>query len=119
MHRIKELDVGAENLKLEYGNLFKLDSTLSKRYNAFLQGVFSIHNSTEGFSIDLRGKSSELKEPLGDFYLTQGRINPYVVVVSPDQLSAPLTDCSFSYREQVLRNSLNPVSYTHLRAHET
>jgi hypothetical protein len=99
---IPERDLSLEGLGLINQGLFPVDGELAKRYNALLKAVFNWDCDLESFRIGKRGLSPEvadyLKEkyptsPLleyGENYLNMRSANRFMVVLSPDQKSAPL-----------------------------
>ena len=88
-------------LTLSYVNFFSLDQVLASRYTSVLQTIFNVTNTRQDFMVDLRGMSPELKQQFGS-YLTMEEINPYTIILSPDQEQAPIIDPRFSFDEQFM-----------------
>ncbi len=96
-----------EKLGLINQGLFPVDGELAQRYNGVLKTVFGLECDVSSFRVDKRGMSPELctyfksKHPErfehGDSYLNIQSANRFMLVVSPDQKSAPLVAPQASY----------------------
>jgi len=109
--RIPKKKFSLEDLGLINQNLFFVDGELARRYHKALKQVFDLECDVDNFRLDKRGLSPELckyfkeKYPerfeYGDNYLNKGSANRFMVVVSPDQKSAPLIAPQASYDDKL------------------
>jgi hypothetical protein len=99
---VNNVKVDIEALSLSYDNLYRPESIIRDRYNSMLSSVFGVQQDLKDFSLDLRGFSSEIAQSKGE-YLNVNDVTPYVVIVSPDQASAPLINGTFSFKEEFMR----------------
>lgn len=98
MHRLIERG-------LMFGNLFRVDSPpLVARYNRALQALTGKQTALAEFHIDISGFSPEIGEELGDpAYLNPRGVNRQFILLSTNQVSAPLLDATFSHSRTILR----------------
>ena len=98
MHRLIERG-------LMFGNLFRVDSSpLVARYNRALQALTGKQTALAEFHIDISGFSPEIGEELGDpAYLNPRGVNRQFILLSTNQVSAPLLDATFSHSRTILR----------------
>ena len=107
---VPERDLDLEKLGLINQNLFHVDGELAVRYNRVLFEVFGYECNVDSFRIDKRGISPDLGQFLrerhpdrvesSDNYLTIGSANPYMIILSPEQKSAPLVMPQASYESK-------------------
>ncbi len=103
------LDV--EKLDLINQDLFQVDGELAQRYLKVLKQVFDLECEVDSFRIDKRGLSPELSEYFnkkdpekfkrGENYLNISAANRYMIVLSPDQKTAPLISPQTSYEDEL------------------
>ena len=98
MHRLIERG-------LMFGNLFRVDSPpLVARYNRALQALTGKQTALAEFHIDISGFSPEIGEELSDpAYLNPRGVNRQFILLSTNQVSAPLLDATFSHSRTILR----------------
>ncbi|WP_386679599.1 DUF6638 family protein [Loktanella sp. R86503] len=98
MHRLIERG-------LMFGNLFRVDSPpLVARYNRALQALTRKQTALAEFHIDISGFSPEIGAELGDpAYLNPRGVNRQFILLSTNQVSAPLLDATFSHSRTILR----------------
>ena len=98
MHRLIERG-------LMFGNLFRVDSpVLVARYNRALQVLTGKQTTLTEFHIDISGFSPEVGEELGDeLYLNPRGVNRQFILLSTDQMTAPLLNATFSHSRTILR----------------
>ncbi|UTH44180.1 DUF6638 family protein [Loktanella salsilacus] len=98
MHRLIERG-------LMFGNLFRVDSPpLVARYNRALQALTGKQTALAAFHIDISGFSPEIGEELSDpAYLNPRGVNRQFILLSTNQVSAPLLDATFSHSRTILR----------------
>ncbi|CAM5776966.1 hypothetical protein LMIY3S_05799 [Labrys miyagiensis] len=91
---------------LMFGNLIEVSSpTMVSRYNAALEKLIGKRTALEEFHIDLSGFSPEIGDELDDIrYLNPEGCNRMFILLSLDQLRAPLLNAQFSTMRSVLRN---------------
>ncbi|MGJ4854198.1 DUF6638 family protein [Labrys sp. La1] len=91
---------------LMFGNLIEVSSpTMVARYNAALEKLIGKRTGLEDFHIDLSGFSPEVGDELDDIrYLNPEGCNRMFILLSLDQLKAPLLNAQFSTMRSVLRN---------------
>jgi len=91
---------------LMFGNLLEVSSpTMIQRYNAALEKLIGKRTALEEFHIDLSGFSPEVGDELDDIrYLNPEGCNRMFILLSMDQLKAPLLNAQFSTMRSVLRN---------------
>lgn len=109
--QIPERNLDLEKLGLVNQDLFHVEGELAVRYNKILKEIFSYECDIDHFRIDKRGTSPEIgkflakkydeKNIAADNYLTIGSANPYMIVISPDQKSAPLIMPHASYEDKL------------------
>lgn len=100
-----------EKLGLINQGLFPVDGELAVRYHEILKKVFDLDCDVASFRVDKRGLSPELskyfKEKYGDRfeygenYLNMRSANQFMIVLSPDQKSAPLVAQQTSYEDEL------------------
>jgi|SRR3989344_3776723 len=108
---IPEGNVDLERLGLINQNLFPVRGKLAVRYNAILKHVFDFDSDIDEFRIDKRGISPEVAKHLkekyperlefGENYLNIGSANRYMIVLSPEQKTAPLVAPQTSYENEL------------------
>jgi len=117
--------VDLEALGLINQGLFPVTGQLARRYNEVLKHVFDLDCDIDSFRVDKRGLSPELAEYMkkkygdriefGENYLNIKSANRYMVVVSPDQKSAPLVFPQTSYEDglydEVYRQARHTIEY--------
>ena len=93
------------NKGLMFGNLFRVDSPpLVARYNRALLSLTGKQTGLGEFHIDISGFSPEIGEELGDpSYLNPRGVNRQFILLSINQVSAPLLDAKFSHSRTILR----------------
>ena len=91
---------------LMFGNLIEVSSpTMVARYNAALEKLIGKRTALTEFHIDLSGFSPEVGDELDDIrYLNPEGCNRMFILLSLDQLKAPLLNAQFSTMRSVLRN---------------
>ncbi|WP_448950964.1 DUF6638 family protein [Labrys neptuniae] len=91
---------------LMFGNLVEVSSpTMVARYNAALDKLIGKRTALTEFHIDLSGFSPEVGDELDDIrYLNPEGCNRMFILLSLDQLKAPLLNAQFSSMRSVLRN---------------
>jgi hypothetical protein len=119
---IPEKDIDLERLGLINQDLFVVDGELAQRYNRVLKQVFEFDCDVDHFRVDKRGLSPELADFLkakypdrlefGENYLNIGAANRFMVVVSPDQRSAPLVAPQSSYEEKLFDEVYRTARHT-------
>jgi len=108
---IPEGKVDLEKLGLINQDLFPVRGELAVRYNAILKHVFDFDSDIDEFRIDKRGLSPEVAKHLkekyperlefGENYLNIGSANRYMIVLSPEQKTAPLVAPQTSYENEL------------------
>ena len=90
---------------LMFGNLFRVDSPpLVARYNRALKGLTGHQTALTDFHIDISGFSPEVGDELGDdLYLNPRGVNRQFILLSTDQMRAPLLNATFSHSRTILR----------------
>ena len=98
MHRLIERG-------LMFGNLFRVDSpVLVARYNRALKVLTGKQTALAEFHIDISGFSPEVGEELrDDLYLNPRGVNRQFILLSTDQMTAPLLNATFSHSRTILR----------------
>jgi hypothetical protein len=93
------------NKGLMFGNLFRVDSPpLVARYNRALLSLTGKQTGLGEFHIDISGFSPEIGEELGDpSYLNPRGVNRQFILLSINQVSAPLLDAKFSHSRTIMR----------------
>jgi hypothetical protein len=99
---VNNIKADLENLTIGFDNLFKPDDMAFSRYNSALATLFHVENTNRDITIDIRGYSPEIGKDKGK-YLNITEVNPFVLIVSPDQYFAPLVDSAFSFKEKAVR----------------
>ena len=94
---------------LMFGNLFRVDSPpLVARYNRALQALTGKQTALTQFHIDISGFSPEVGEELGDdLYLNPRGVNRQFILLSTDQMTAPLLNATFSHSRTILRQFIH------------
>ena len=94
----KLLDTG-----LRYGNLVHLTSkALVRRYKSALERLTGKTTDMEDFHVDISGFSPEIATVLGRDYLNHNGCNRQFILVTMDQLGAPLLEARFSVSKTIL-----------------
>ena len=98
MHRLIERG-------LMFGNLFRVDSpVLVARYNRALQVLTGRQTALTEFHVDISGFSPEVGAEFGDdLYLNPRGVNRQFILLSTDQMTAPLLNATFSHSRTILR----------------
>ncbi|MEP3048204.1 MAG: DUF6638 family protein [Roseibium sp.] len=93
-------------LGLMYGNLFQVASpALVERYNRALQKLIGRQTSLTEFHVDLSGFSPEIGDELEDpHYLNPNGCNRQFIILSLEQMSAPLLNAKFSTSRSIIRD---------------
>ncbi len=91
-----------QKAKIIETDLFKVEGGLVSSYNASLKKIIGKKTSLKEFSIDKRGVSPEIQAELGESYLQTGPTSRYVIIVSPEQKSAPLITEEFSFDDSII-----------------
>lgn len=120
--KIPKRKLSLEELGLVNQGLFTVDGELAKRYHAVLKQVFDLNCDVDNFRVDKRGISPELcryfkeKYPerfeYGDSYLNIKSANRFMIVVSPDQKSAPLVAPQASYDDNLCEEVYRQARHT-------
>lgn len=94
---------------LMFGNLFRVDSPpLIDRYNRALKVLTGQQTALTEFHIDISGFSPEIGEELGDdLYLNPRGVNRQFILLSTDQMTAPLLNATFSHSRTILRQFIS------------
>ena len=98
MHRLIEKG-------LMFGNLIRVDSAvLVERYNRALKHLIGRETSQKVFHIDISGYSPEIGDEFGDpLYLNHQGVNRQFILVTVDQVTAPLLNAKFSTSRGILK----------------
>ncbi|PUB14139.1 DUF6638 family protein [Yoonia sediminilitoris] len=98
MHRLIEKG-------LMFGNLVRVDSpVLVERYNRALMHLCGKQTALDVFHIDISGYSPEVGDELGDdLYLNHQGVNRQFILLTTDQVTAPLLNAKFSTSRSILR----------------
>ena len=114
--------VDLETLGLINQGLFHVDKELAIRYNNVLKHVFDLESDIDSFRIDKRGLSPEVglylqkKYPerfeYPDNYLNMRSANRFMIVVSPDQKSAPLIAKQTTYEDELYDSTYKNARHT-------
>ncbi len=98
MHRLIEKG-------LMFGNLVRVDSNvLVERYNRALKHLTGRETEQKVFHIDISGYSPEIGDELGDaLYLNHKGVNRQFILVTTDQVTAPLLNAKFSTSRGILK----------------
>ncbi|MEJ6404663.1 DUF6638 family protein [Yoonia sp. 2307UL14-13] len=98
MHRLIEKG-------LMFGNLVRVDSPiLVERYNRALQHLVSKQTKLTDFHIDISGYSPEIGDELGDdLYLNHHGVNRQFILLTTEQVDAPLLNAKFSTSRGILQ----------------
>jgi len=110
--KISRREIDLEELGLINQDLFEVSGELAKRYNEVLARVFDFQSDLDQFRIDKRGLSPEVASHLmekypqrlefPENYLNIRSANRFMLVVSPDQRSAPLITSQTSYDNSLI-----------------
>lgn len=113
-----------EQVGLANTELFPVDGELARRYNAVLKAVFGWESELDSFRVDKRGLSPEQAQHLkqkypdhrllefGENYLNIRSANRYMVVVSPEQATAPLIAPQTSYEGKLYLEVFSQARHT-------
>lgn len=103
--------IDLESLGLINQDLFNVEGNIASRYNVILKEIFELDSDLDAFRIDKRGLSPELsnyfakKYPgrfeFGENYLNLNSANRFIIMVSPEQASAPLVAPQTSYDNEL------------------
>jgi hypothetical protein len=98
MHRLIEKG-------LMFGNLIRIDSpVLVERYNRALNHLSGKNTSQKVFHIDISGYSPEVGDELEDqLYLNHKGVNRQFILVTTEQITAPLLNAKFSTSRSILK----------------
>lgn len=98
MHRLIEKG-------LMFGNLIRVDSpVLVERYNRALKHLTGRETDLDVFHIDISGFSPEVGDAFGDdLYLNQNGVNRQFILLTTEQMTAPLLHAKFSTSRGILR----------------
>lgn len=98
MHRLIEKG-------LMFGNLIRIDSpVLVERYNRALNHLSGKKTSQKVFHIDISGYSPEVGDELEDqLYLNHKGVNRQFILVTTEQITAPLLNAKFSTSRSILK----------------
>jgi len=83
--------------------LFPVEGRLVEYYNRALKQVTGIETSLSSFTVDMRGKSPEIAEELGDDYLQVSDAHRFMIIVSPEQMDAGMLQSEFSIDSDAIR----------------
>lgn len=102
MHRLIERG-------LMFGNLFRVDSpALVTRYNRAMKVLTRKQTALTEFHIDISGFSPEIGDELDDdLYLNPHGVNRQFILLSTDQMTAPLLNATFSHSRTILRQFIH------------
>ncbi len=91
---------------LMFGNLIEVASpVLVERYNRALKHLTGKTTALTDFHIDISGFSPEIGDELNDpLYLNQGGCNRQFILLTTDQMRAPLLNAKFSTSRDILRH---------------
>ena len=98
MHRLIEKG-------LMFGNLIRVDSpVLVERYNRALKHLIGRETALKVFHIDISGYSPEIGDAFNDqLYLNHQGVNRQFILVTTDQVTAPLLNAKFSTSREILK----------------
>lgn len=90
---------------LMFGNLIRVDSpVLVTRYNRALKALTGKETALTSFHIDISGFSPEIGAERGDdLYLNPRGVNRQFILLTTDQMTAPLLNATFSTSRSILR----------------
>jgi len=90
---------------LMFGNLIEVSSpALVERYNRALKHLIDRETALTEFHIDIAGYSPEIGDEFGDMlYLNPKGCNQMFILLSTDQMKAPLLNSHFSTSRSILR----------------
>lgn len=90
---------------LMFGNLIEVKSpALVERYNRALKHLIDKETALTEFHIDIAGYSPEIGDELGDtLYLNPKGCNQMFILLSTDQMKAPLLQTQFSTSRSIIR----------------
>lgn len=90
---------------LMFGNLIEVSSpALVERYNRALKHLIDRETALTEFHIDIAGYSPEIGDEFGDtLYLNPKGCNQMFILLSTDQMKAPLLNSQFSTSHAILR----------------
>lgn len=90
---------------LMFGNLIEVSSpALVERYNRALKHLIDRETSLTGFHIDMSGYSPEIGDEFEDqLYLNPKGCNQMFILLTTDQMKAPLLNSQFSTSRSILR----------------
>ena len=107
---------------LMFGNLIRVDSpALIERYNRALESLTGKRTQLTDFHIDISGYSPELGDELGDhLYLNPNGVNRQFIILTTEQVKAPLLNARFSTSRGILRQFIaeNEAKLFALTAHD-
>ncbi|MFC2172775.1 DUF6638 family protein [Acidobacteriota bacterium] len=85
----------------EQEHLLPIHGRLASRYLRALKAILGRTCRFDRLHVDRRGWSPEVASRLGEGYLAITGNNPVMVIVSPDQVMAPLYHCENSFDEEL------------------
>ena len=119
---VPKKNIDLEKLGLINQDLFAVEGGLAKKYNHVLKEAFGFECDVDSFRVDKRGLSPELcaylkkkypdKLEFGENYLNIGSANQFIIIVSPDQKSAPLIAQQTSYENGLIDSMYEKARHT-------